>query len=171
MSVVLIARFAEGDALLSAAKRAGDAATVLDAFTPFPVEGMAELLDIPRSRIPLLMAIGGIAVAALAFGTEWYSAVVNYPINSGGRPLNSWPAFMLVPFAVGILGAAVTGFAALLIDNGLPRLHHPLFAIAGMEQASQNAFLLAIAAETDDVDRLRAALEGAGAEAVREVLR
>lgn len=66
------------------------------------------------------MFIGGIATAATAYGLEYYSAVINYPYNSGGRPLDAWPAFMLVPFATGILVAAITGFASLLVECGLP---------------------------------------------------
>ena len=72
------------------------------------------------------------------------SAVINYPYNSGGRPLDAWPAFMLVPFATGILVAAIAGFAAFLIETGLPRLHHPLFAVEGFERASQDRFVLAL---------------------------
>ena len=70
------------------------------------------------------MFIGGVAMAAAAYGLEYYSAVINYPYNSGGRPLDAWPAFMLVPFAIGILVAAIAGFATLLVECGLPRLHH-----------------------------------------------
>ena len=72
------------------------------------------------------------------------SAVIDYPYNSGGRPLDAWPAFMLVPFATGILVAAIAGFAAFLIETGLPRLHDPLFAVEGFERASQDRFVLAL---------------------------
>ena len=124
MSTVLIAEFDEADALLAAAREsrtAGD--RVLDAFSPFPIEGMAELLGATSTRLRLVMAIGGLGVAALMLGTEWYSAVIDYPINSGGRPLNSWPAFMLPPFAVGILAAAICGFIALHVGNRSAAAH------------------------------------------------
>ena len=81
------------------------------------------------------MFIAGMAMAALAYGTEYYSAVIGYPYNSGGRPFDAWPAFMLAPFAVGILLAAVVGFATFLIETGLPRLHNNLFAVIGAATA------------------------------------
>ena len=168
---MLIAEFAEAGALLAAARDSNDAGDrVLDAFSPFPVEGMAALLGATSTRLRLVMAIGGLGVAALMYATEWFSAVIDYPIDSGGRPLNSWLAFMLPPFAVGILAAAICGFIALMWDTGLPRLHHPLFEIEGFGAASQNRFLLALAPPTDQ--RLAASrdrLKKSGAVAIREV--
>jgi len=173
MSTVLIAEFTDADALYGAAREgrsAGD--RILDAFSPFPVDGMAELIGATTTRLRLVMAIGGLAIAALMLGTEYFSAMLDYPINSGGRPLNSWPAFMLPPFAVGILGAAVAGFIALMWETGLPRLHHPLFAIEGFEQASQSRFLLALAPlDESTVARARARLREGGAVTIREVAR
>ena len=172
MNIVLIAEFTEADALLIAAKESHSAGDrVLDSFSPFPVEGMAELLGATSTRLRLVMAIGGLAIAALMLGTEYYSAVINYPINSGGRPLDSWPAFMLPPFAVGILAAAISGFVALMWETGLPRLHHPLFEVEDFGQASQQRFLLALAppAERNDLAPARERLRKAGAVAIREV--
>lgn len=169
---VLIAEFSEPDDMLRAArqsKSAGD--RLLDAFTPSQVDGMAELLGVSSTRLRAVMFAGGIAVALLAFGTEYYSAVFDYPIDSGGRPLNSWPAFMLFPFAVGILAAAVSGFIALMSATGLPRLHHPLFAIDIFERANRDRFLLAIAPPEDA--RAAAAAQSrllkAGALSIREI--
>jgi hypothetical protein len=110
-------------------------------------------------------------MAILAYALEYFSAAIDYPYNSGGRPLNSWPAFMLVPFATGILVAAIAGFAAFLAECGLPRLYHPLFAVEGFERASQDRFVLAIARPDDDESSRRAVdlLRGAGATAIREV--
>jgi hypothetical protein len=170
MSTVLIAEFEEAKALLAAArqsKSAGD--RVLESFSPFPIEGMAELLGVNSTRLRLIMAVGGLAVAALMLGTEYYSAVFDYPINSGGRPLDSWPAFMLPPFAVGILGAAVSGFIAVMWETGLPRLYHPLFAIEGFEGASQQRFLLALATDRSALKPARERLLNIGAVAIREV--
>ncbi len=146
MRNVIVAEFVEAGTFLEAARRARGEARLVDAYTPFPVEGMDELLAEP-SRVRVAMFMGGALVAACAYGTEWYSAVVNYPINSGGRPLHSWPAFMLVPFAIGILSAAVCGFAAMMVETGLPRLHHPLFEIAGF-RARQPGPLCALVAGT-----------------------
>ena len=172
MTNVLIVQFSDSGTMLQAAresKREGTA--VLDAFSPFPVEGMAELLGATSTRLRVVMAIGGLGMAAFAFGLQYYSAAIDYPINSGGRPLNSWPAFMLVPFATGILAAAVCGFIALLWETGLPRLHHPLFEIPDFERASQDKFLLALEAPEakNDLAALRKRLTEAGATEVMEV--
>ena len=172
MTALLLAEFANSTRLVEAARRArGEHYRLIDAFTPFPVEGMHELLDRKNSHIRVAMFIGGIATAATAYGLEYYSAVINYPYNSGGRPLDAWPAFMLVPFATGILVAAITGFASLLVECGLPRLHYALFAVEGFERASQDRFILAVERPADD-NALRRALDffrGAGATALREV--
>lgn len=169
---ILIAEFAEPEDMLSAAQQAKSAGDrLLDAFTPSQVDGMKELLGVNSTRMRAVMFAGGIAVALLAFGTEYYSAVFDYPINSGGRPLNSWPAFMMFPFAVGILGAAVSGFIALMADTGLPRLHHPLFAIEGFERANRDRFFLAIAPHEGKrtATSAQTRLRKAGALSVREI--
>jgi len=145
MTRVLLAGFS-GDEALSAAARAahGRNYRILNSFTPYPVDGIDTYLDLRPSRIRTAMLIGGFSTAAFAYALEYYSAVIDYPYNSGGRPFNAWPTFMLVPFAVGILLASICGFAAFLFETGLPRLHHPLFDAAGFERVSQDAFLLAL---------------------------
>jgi hypothetical protein len=163
MTAALLAEFSDARHLRSAARAAGRRNyRLLDAFTPHHVDGLAEFFASRSSRIRLIMFVAGFGVAALAYGAgEYYTAVINYPYNSGGRPLNAWPAFMLVPFATGILGASVAGLATFLAENGLPRLHHPLFAIDGFERASQDRFWLmlarpdAFAARQEAIDWLR----------------
>jgi hypothetical protein len=172
MTAMLLAEFSSSVRFANAARRArGADYRLLDAYTPFPVAGIHELLDQRRSHIRVAMFIGGIVTAALAYGTEYFSAVINYPYNSGGRPFDAWPAFMLFPFATGILIAAVAGFTAFLVECGLPRLHDPLFAVQGFERASQDRFVLALARPETDGDCRRAMdfLRGAGADVVREV--
>lgn len=172
MTVLLLAEFAESARFIDAARRAQSAHyRLVDAFTPFPVEEVHALLEAPRSHIRVAMFTGGIAMAVLAYGLEFFSAVINFPYNSGGRPLNAWPTFMLVPFAIGIFVAAAAGFATFLIECKLPRLHHSLFAVEGFERASQDRFVLALARPDGD-DELRRAIDvlrGAGATAIREV--
>lgn len=147
MTAALLAEFSSARQLRNAARAAGRRNyRLLDAFTPHHVEGLSEFFVAQSSKIRVIMFIAGFGVAALAYGAgEYYTAVVNYPYNSGGRPLNAWPAFMLVPFATGILGASVAGLATFLAENGLPRLHHPLFAVGGFERASQDRFWLMLA--------------------------
>jgi hypothetical protein len=150
MTAIFVAEFVEAPALLEAIRRAKTARQrVIDTFSPFPIEGMPELLDSTSTRLRVYMFLGGMTVAAIAYAVEGWSAVYSYPINSGGRALNSWPAFMLFPFAIGIFGAALVGFIALLVQTGLPRLHHPLFDIAGFERVTQDRFMLALEAPAD----------------------
>src|SRR5690349_22471680 len=143
MSATLLVEFADGRALLEAARSLRQKGLcVVDAFTPVPVEGLAELIGVRSTRIRVVMFAGGIGVAALLYATEWYTAVINYPVNSGGRPLNSWIPFLLPPFATGIFAAAVAGLIWLFVTTGLPRLHHPLFALDGFEKVTQDRFVL-----------------------------
>lgn len=173
MTPALLAEFVEARQLRNAAREAARCNyRLLDAFTPHYVEGLSELLGARSSKIRLMMFIAGFGVAALAYGAgEYYTAVINYPYNSGGRPLNAWPAFMLVPFATGILGASVAGLTAFLVENGLPRLHHPLFAVQGFERASQDRFWLMLARPDAFAEQQQAIdwLRQTGAVSVHEV--
>ena len=172
MTGPLLAEFREPEALQMALTRVKERRhRALDAFTPYPVEGLAEELAVGPSHIRHAMLASGLVVAALAFGLQWYSAVIAYPVNSGGRPLNSWQVFWLVPFEVGIFAAALCGVIAFLWSCGLPRLHHALFEIPGFERATQDRFfLLATTEPSDEAARdLRGVLESAGAVVVTEV--
>jgi hypothetical protein len=172
MTDMLLAAFSGHDALRAMARKARKAGFhPLDAFTPYPVEGLVRELTPQTPRIRAAMFIGGVCIAALAYGLEWYSAVIAYPINSGGRPLNSWPTFVMFPFAIGIFAAAVTGLITFFVQSGLPRLNYPLFEIGGFARASQDMFLLAVASPRTDSERERARelLRDAGALSIWEV--
>ena len=169
MTAKLVAEFLDGEALKVALQRvrtAGDAA--LEAFAPYPIDGLAEQLAQGRSAIRGVMLAGGLGTAAFAFGLQWYSAVIDYPINSGGRPLNSWQVFLLVPFEVGVFAAALAGVIAFLWSCRLPRLHDALFEIPGFERATQDRYFL-LAASDGDPNELRRVLWEAGAVAVTEL--
>ena len=172
MTRILLAEFVDEGRFVSAARRTeGARCRVVNSYTPYPVEELSTVLDNRPSRIRPAMFIGGVLMAALAYGLEYYSAVVNYPYNSGGRPLNAWPAFMLVPFATGIFMAAVCGFATFLFEAKLPKLSNPLFGVDGFGRASQDRFLLAVAfpSETDDSAAAVEWLQNAGAITVQEI--
>jgi Alternative complex III, ActD subunit len=172
MTVLLLAEFSDSLRCVEAARQARSTHYhLVDAFTPFPVEALDTFVERRSSRIRVAMFIGGIAMAAFAYALEYFSAAIDYPYNSGGRPLNAWPAFMLVPFATGILVAAIVGFTRFLIECRLPCLHDPLFAVEGFERASQDRFVLAIARPDDEEETRRAIdfLRRAGASAIREV--
>jgi hypothetical protein len=147
----MIAEFGDPEALVAAARGLRErGATPLDALSPYRVEGLEEALGLTPSPLRWPMLGAGVAVAALAYGLEWWSAVIAYPINSGGRPLNSWPVFLLVPVEVGVLAAALAGFIALLALCGLPRLRHPAFDWDAVDRASVDRFFLLLAAPADE---------------------
>ena len=139
----------------------------LDALSPYPVEGLDEALGLPKSPIRWPMLIFAVSVAALAYALQYWSAVYAYPIHSGGRPLNSWPIFPLVPFEVGILAAGVAGFAALLALCGLPRVNHPLFDWDVIERATDDRHFLLVGAPAEASESLRLQIILAGARSIR----
>jgi hypothetical protein len=168
MIPALVAEFDDADRFIAALKAARAAGlTPFDAMAPFDVPEMAGLVSGGAALVRAIMAGAGFGVAIFAYALQWYSAVVAYPINSGGRPLDSWPVFLLAPFEVGILAAAVAGFIALLVGSGLPRLHHPLFDYPGVERATQDRFFLVVARVDDATEeRARRLFFDAGALAV-----
>lgn len=172
MSGTVIAEFSQANALLEAARlaRAADD-RLIEAYSPYPVDGLEELIGSRASVVRPAMFVGGVSVATCAYALEWWSAAINYPINSGSRPLNSWPAFLMFPFSIGILSAAICGLVALLVLTGLPRLHHPVFAIDGFERMSQDRFALELAMPDADTRRsdMLDRLQRAGAVSIREV--
>src|SRR5437762_2265840 len=140
-----MAEFASPEALLAAVARCREAHyRDIDAYTPFAVEGLAEALGFKRNRVPLVTLLGGLLGGAGAYFMQWYSAVIDYPINAGGRPLNSWPAFIPPTFELAILGAALAAFFGFIILNGLPRLRHPVFNAPDFDLASRSRFFLCI---------------------------
>ncbi len=122
-----------------------------DAHAPHFVEALDEALALPPSPVRPAMLLAAAAAAAGIFWLQWWNAVEGYPINSGGRPLNSWPAFLFTVFETGVLGAAVAGFVAMLWACGLPRLHHPLFDAEGASAITDDGFFLTL----DERDRHR----------------
>jgi ActD protein len=167
----LLAEFSTHEELLHAAEKAYEQGfRKMDGYAPFPVEGLAEALG-KKTRLPLLVLIGGIIGGLSAYFMEWDANVISYPINIGGRPLNSWPAFIPITFELTVLGAAFTAFFFSLGLNGLPRPHHPVFNVPEFERASQDRFFLCIEA-TDrifDSDRTRKFLQSLHPLTVAEV--
>ena len=152
----LMAEFRSPDTLLAAARRAsGEGFKRMDAYTPFPVEGLAEAIGFHRTRVPLIVLIGGIVGCLGGFFLQYWVAVIDYPINVGGRPLNSWPAFIPVTFEMTILVAALSAFLGVLALNGLPMPYHPVFNVEQFELASRNRFFLCIEAADPLFERER----------------
>ncbi len=145
MSEFLLAEFGTAHATMEAAQKAAKAGMPAeDVLSPNPLAGIEEHLVPPPAKPPIgwLMFIAGALGAVAGYFMQWYSAVIDYPINSGGRDLNSWPAFLLVPYETAILSAAIMGILAWMWMCGLPKLFHPLFAAKAVECAMQDRYLL-----------------------------
>jgi hypothetical protein len=143
----VIASFAEPESLLRASNAAREAGFKrMDAFTPFPVHGIESALGIPRTKLPLLVLACGIAGAVAGYLLQYYCAVIAYPLNIGGRPLHSWPAFIPVTFETPIIGAAFSAVLGMLAFNGLPTPYHPVFNAPEFGLASRDRFFLLIEA-------------------------
>ena len=143
----LLAEFPSADALCAAARHArANGYTRVEAYSPFSIEGLDDIVGADKGWIAPLTLLGGILGGAGTYFLQWYAAVVDYPVNIGGRPLHSWPAFIPATFEVTILGAAVAAVLAMLVLNGLPQLYHPLFEVEEFELASRNRFFLCLPA-------------------------
>ena len=140
-----LAEFKDAEALLAAARRAREAGYKhVEAYTPYPVEGLAGVVGFRVNWVPVIVFVGGVLGGIGGYFMQWYSAVVSYPINSGGKPPHSWPEFIPVTFELTILCAAVAGFVGMLALNGLPKLYHPLFNVREFDLASRNRFFLCL---------------------------
>ncbi len=144
----VLAEFETPEQLVEAVRRArGAGYRRLDAYSPFPVEGLAHLLGYRAAFLPLLAVAAGLIGAGLVYGTQYWMNAVDYPLNVGGRPLHSWPMFIPETAIVAILWAAATMTLGMLAFNRLPELHHPVFNAPGFERASQDRFFLCIRAD------------------------
>jgi hypothetical protein len=149
-----MAEFASADALLGAARRAREAGyRRIEAYSPFPVEGLSEAIGFEKTHVPLATLLGGIAGGVGGFFLQWYSAVVSYPVNIGGRPLNSWPEFIPATFETTVLFAAFTAVITMFAANGLPRLRHPVFGARDFDLSTRNRFFLCIESRDPQFDR------------------
>ncbi len=168
----VMAEFTDAERVLEAARRTYEHGfRHLDAYSPVPVEGLAEAIGFHRNRLPLVVLVGGLLGGVGAFFMQWYSSVVDYPLNIGGRPLNSWPAFIPITFEVIILVAALSAVFGMLGLNGLPKPYHPVFNVPSFETASTSHFFLIIHGDDPKFDRagVREFLEGLGPKDVFEV--
>lgn len=168
----LMAEFHSGETLKAAAHAATDAGyTKIDAYSPFPVEGMHEAVGMHKTRLPLIILIGGMLGGIGGFMMQYYVNVIAWPINIGGKPLNSWPSFIPVTFELTILGAALAAIFGMLALNGLPMPYHPVFNAEGFAMASRDRFFLCIESSDPKFNEegTRKFLEGLKPHAISEV--
>jgi hypothetical protein len=168
----LIAAFADPEALSQAARSMHDKGyRRMDAFSPYEVHGLADILGMRKTRLPWAVLAGGVVGAVLVYALILYSVEVDYPLNVGGRPLHSWPPFTVIAFEAAILGAALAGFAGMLWANGLPQYYHPIFNAETFTYARGGKFYLLIEAADPKYRKgvTRGQLTRLGAETVEEV--
>jgi hypothetical protein len=168
----LAAEFETPEAILAAARAVREQGyRRVRAYTPMPVDGLSEVLGFERTWIPAFFLGGGIFGAGGGFFMQWFANVVHLPWDVGGRPMNSWPAFVPITFEMGILFAALTGTAAMIALNKLPQPYHPMFRVEEFARASRDRFFLCVRS-TDprfELARTRQALEGLRPVSVMEV--
>lgn len=168
----LMAEFDQPEPLLEAARRAhAEGYREMDAYTPMPVEGLAEAIGFRTSMVQRIVFIAGLLGATGGFMLCWWMTVIAYPHNVAGRPLNSWPAYVPITFESMVLVACLTAVAGMLALNGMPQPYHPVFNVARFERASRDKFFLCIEA-TDpkfDPQATREFLEQLHSQGVMEV--
>ena len=168
----LMAEFEDPTQAVKAARAAYEEGyRVMDAYSPYPVEELSEAIGFHRNRLPLLVLIGGIIGCVGGFALCYWASAIAYPLNVGGRPYNSWPAFIPVTFECTILVAAFAAVFGMLALNGLPQPYHPVFNVERFELASRNHFFLCIEAKDPkfDAEATRAFLESLGPSEVSDV--
>jgi len=149
----LLAEFDQPGPLIEAARRATAAGyRKLDAYTPYPIEEVADALDFRRTRVPLIVLLGGLCGGIGGYFMQYYAAVIGYALNVGGRPFHSWPSFIPVTFELTVLAAALSAVVGMLALNRLPMPYHPVFNVPQFGRATQDRFFLCIEAADPEFD-------------------
>jgi len=168
------AEFDTPEAVTSAAREVRAAGyRRIDAYSSFAIDGLAEALGLGRTRVPALALIGAIVGGVSAYFLCWYSSVIDYPWNIGGRPHDSWPAYIPITFESAVLGGALFTVIGMLALNGLPKPYHPVFNAPAFRRATRDRFFLCIEKRDPHFDRqeVRRLLERCGAVQVSDVSR
>ena len=166
-----MAEFDSAQALVDAANKTHAAGyRKIDAYSPFPVEGLADAVGAPHD-VPLVVLIGGIIGGLTGYLMQWWMAAVDYPLNIGGKPPHSWPAFIVITFEMTILFAGISAVLGMLALNGLPMPYHPVFNVPRFSSASKDRFFLIVFSSDNKYNPVetRRFLEGLNPRSVSEV--
>jgi hypothetical protein len=168
----LMAEFESEDDILKAAVQIRDAGyRETDAFSPFPIHGLDSAIGAPRTKLSLIVFMGGLMGCIGGFGMQYFASVIHYPMNIGGRPLNSWPSFIPITFECSILLAVFSAVFGMLILNKLPMPYHPVFNVDAFSRASQDRFFLIVESKDPKYDEndVRKIFESCNADAIHTV--
>jgi len=168
----LMAEFDSPTGLVNAARAArAQGYRKLDAYSPFPIEELTDALHLHHNKLPLIVLCGGILGGLTGYLMQYYVTVWDFPINVGGRPLHSWPSYIIITFELTILFAAISAVLGLLALCGLPMPYHPAFNVPRFALASRNRFFLCIESQDPlfDHDKTSAFLETLEPREVSEV--
>jgi hypothetical protein len=167
-----MAEFASAQDLVVAARRTHEAGyRKIDAYSPFPVEELADAIGFHKNNVALVALLGAITGGLTGYLMQYWMAVVSYPVNVGGRPLHSWPSFIIVTFEMTILFGAIAAVFGMLALNGLPMPYHPVFNVPRFVFASKDRFFLMIFSTDPKYDArgTRQFLEGLAPRSISEV--
>src|SRR6201988_2878819 len=167
-----MAEFDTATALVEAARKTYEAGyKKIDAYSPFPIEGLAEEIGFHFNEVPLVVLIGGIVGGLSGYLMQSWMSAVDYPLNIGGKPYPSWPAFIVITFEMTILFAGISAVLGMLALNGLPMPYHPVFNVPRFVLASRDRFFLIIFSSDKKYDPVetRKFLESLDARSVSEV--
>ncbi len=141
----VVAAFDDAKTLVAAARAAREAGyTEIEAYSPFPIEGLHDAIGFHSSKLPAIVLAGGIIGGLSGFGMQFFAQAIHYPLNIGGRPLNSWPMWIPITFEMTILFATFAAVIGMVALNGLPQPYHPLFNVSRFSAASRDQFFLCI---------------------------
>lgn len=149
----LVAEFETPTDLVVAAKEAYAAGyRKMDAYSPYPIEEASEAIGFHKTRVPLIVLLGGLLGGCAGYGLQYWINVISYPLNIGGRPWHSWPAFIVPTFEMTVLFAGLSGVFGMFALNGLPMPYHPLFNVEKFSAVTRDRFFLCIEAADPKFD-------------------
>ncbi len=152
----LMAEFDTPTALVRATQAAYDAGyRRMDAYSPFPIEEASEALGFHKTRVPLIVLMGGLLGGLSAYALQYWINVIAYPLNVGGKPWHSWPAFIIPTFEMTVLFGGLAGVFGMFALNGLPMPYHPVFNVERFSAVTRDRFFLCVEAADPQFDLIQ----------------